>query len=135
MKRVALSLLLLGGCSAERQIATSSTSIGALAHSSKGRFVEIVSQTDSAKPDLIIIREQATAGAGEQEQIVDAVAAIVASLPGVSDVTPWWAEMLARVLVAVALVALAALFLRSGIVELVASWLKQFRAPDRKRQR
>ena len=130
--RWVLVLLLLGGCSAERQIATSSTGISALAHSSRGRFVDIVEQADSTKPDIIIIRETAKAGIGEQGEIIEAVSAIVASLPGVADTSPWWADLIARVLVLIALIGVAVVVIKSGILALVAAWMLRWRPKDKR---
>lgn len=126
---VCVTAWLLTCCSAERVIATSSTSIGALAHNSRSRFVEIREQSESNTPDLIVIREQAVIGEGEQSEIIDAVTAIIVSLPGVQDTAPWWAASISWLVIGLAILASIIVIVQSGALHVVRAWMVRMFVP------
>lgn len=127
MKRLCyIVLLVAAGCSSSGQIANSSNEIVSTAHSSKGRFVWIADETDKLEPNIQGIKQQAVAGAAEQESIIKNAARIIYNLPGVKDVTPFWAELLVWALIAVAIVGGCVILFQTGIVQLVASFIKRF---------
>ncbi len=94
----AMLVLLLGGCSATREIASGAVDIRANAESSKGRFEAIGSETASPAPDVGRIAHESAEGVREQDAIIAATERIVSAIPGVQDTTPWWAVLLTRVI-------------------------------------
>lgn len=123
MRRAAAILVLLAGCSSTDQIAQSSTRIGALAQSSKDRFQYISGEARSDAPDLPGIADSAEGGIVEQDGIIYEVTQVVHSLPGVRDLTPWWATLITYALILGSLVSVLAILWRLGIDRLVRSWL------------
>ncbi len=130
-----LLMLCVMGCSDSRVIATSSTGISSLAHSSRDRFGAIEEETHQPLPDIIVIREQARIGAGEQSEIIASVAAIVAALPGVEDQTPWWATTIAWAMLGISVVAIAVVVAQSGVMHVIGSWIRRFAAPKQQSRR
>ena len=113
--RIAALVLVLGtiGCSDTQRIADASGVIRTNAESSKQRFERIEAATVDGKYGGIA--PDAKAGAKEQATIIGATEAIVRALPGVKDVTPWWATVLTYGLIALSVVGVVALLLMTGL--------------------
>ena len=109
-----------GGCSDSRRIADATTVARANAESSKGRFLWIGDHADDAHG----VQAQAAEGVKEQAAIIAATETVVRALPGVRDVTPWWASLLSWGLIALAIVGVVALLWMTGI----GSFLRQLLA-------
>jgi len=118
--------LLAAGCSASGRIAENANEVRRLAESSRGRFDAIGTEVLQPAPDVATIAREAEGGSAEQDAIIHATAGIVEALPGVSDVTPWWATLIARVMVALAVVGVAVILWTTGIGALVKRALWSF---------
>jgi hypothetical protein len=108
------------GCSDAQRIADATTVARRNAESSHGRFVWI----EGNATDVPGVKAQAAAGADEQVAIIAATEGIVRALPGVKDVTPWWANMIGWGLIALAIIGIVALLWMTGI----GSFLRQLLA-------
>jgi hypothetical protein len=110
---VAVSLLACGiSCSDTQRIADASGVIRANATESKQRFERIDA---NAETDPKAVRADAKAGKREQVAILAASEEIVRALPGVKDVTPWWASLLSWGLIALSVVGVVALLWMTGL--------------------
>jgi hypothetical protein len=118
--------IISGGCSASGRIAENANEVRRLAESSRGRFDAIGTEARAQAPDLVSIAREADGGSSEQQAIILATAGIVEALPGVADVTPWWATLIARVMVALAVVGVAVILWTTGIGSLVKRALWSF---------
>lgn len=101
------------GCSDTQRIADASGVIRANAESSKARFGRVETSALAAKDPQIVT--EAKAGAKEQTEIIGATDAIVRALPGVKDVTPWWATMLTYGLIALSVIGVVAILWMTGL--------------------
>jgi len=121
MKRAAVTLFLLlaSGCSSSHQIASSSNQITDAAHSSRGRFVWIAGEATKPEPNLPGIHTTALGGIEEQETIIESAARIIYNLPGVKDVTPFWAELIVYAMVFLSLVGVIIILLHSGLFQVL----------------
>jgi len=119
--------LAASACSSERVIARSSNEIVANATSSRGRFVWIADESQKPQPNLPAITTSAQEGIVEQTSIIESAANIIYNLPGVRDVTPFWAELLVWALIAVSCAGVVIIIIQTGIArmvgQLVARWL------------
>ena len=113
--RIAALVLVLGtiGCSDTQRIADASGVIRTNAESSKARFGRV--ETSALAANDRQVATDARAGAKEQAAIIGATEAIVRALPGVKDVTPWWATMLTYGLIALSVVGVVALLWMTGL--------------------
>jgi hypothetical protein len=104
------------------------------AESSLDRFARVETY-GAAAGDRRIVTE-AKRGASEQRAIIGATETIVSNLPGVRDVTPWWAQMLTYGAVALAIVGIVALLWMTGIGSFVRQLLASVAGfiPRRQRQ-
>jgi hypothetical protein len=110
---VAGSILACGiSCSDTQRIADASGVIRANATESKQRFERIDA---NAETDPKAVRADAKAGKREQVAILAASEEIVRALPGVKDVTPWWATLLSWGLIALSVVGVVALLWMTGL--------------------
>jgi len=120
-------VLAASACSSERVIARSSNEIVANATSSRGRFVWIADESQKPQPNLPAITTTAQEGIAEQSSIIESAAQIIYNLPGVRDVTPFWAELLVWALIAVSCAGVVIILIQTGIARvvgrLVARWL------------
>jgi hypothetical protein len=124
MRVLFLVLLLVGAsCSSSSQIASSSNEIVSTAHSSKGRFVWIADETDKPSPNIPGIKAHAVAGAAEQDTIIQNAAKIIYNLPGVKDITPFWAELLVWGLIAIAVVGVVVIAMQTGFPSLIGRFI------------
>lgn len=105
-------------CSSSHQIANSSNDITDAAHRSRGRFVWIADEAVKPAPNMPGIHQTATEGIEDQETIIRSAARIIYNLPGVKDVTPFWAELVVWGMVFLSLVGVVIILLNSGIVDL-----------------
>jgi len=112
MLAVALVIFAIG-CSDTQRIADASGVIRTNAESSKARFERVETSALGAKDPRIVT--EAKAGAKEQAAIIGATDAIVRALPGVKDVTPWWATMLTYGLIALSVIGVVALLWMTGL--------------------
>ena len=101
------------GCSDTQRIADASGVIRTNAESSKARFARV--ETSALAANDRQVATDARAGAKEQAAIIGATEAIVRALPGVKDVTPWWATMLTYGLIALSVVGVVALLWMTGL--------------------
>jgi len=101
------------GCSDTQRIADASGVIRTNAESSKQRFERIEAATVDGKYGGIA--PDAKAGAKEQARIIGATEVIVSALPGVKDVTPWWANLLSWGLIALSVIGVVALLWMTGL--------------------
>jgi hypothetical protein len=108
------------GCSDAQRIADATIVARRNAESSHGRFVWI----EGNATDVPGVKAQAAAGADEQVAIIAATEGIVRALPGVKDVTPWWANLIGWGLIALAIIGIVALLWMTGI----GSFLRQLLA-------
>lgn len=119
--------LAASACSSERAIARSSNEIVSNATSSRGRFVWIADESQKAQPNLPAITTSAQEGIVEQSSIIESAATIIYNLPGVRDVTPFWAEMLVWALIVTACAGVVIILMQTGIArmvgQLIARWL------------
>lgn len=104
-----LALLLLAGCSASQQIATSATAIREYASTIKDQSANI--QNESSEPAVISSAKSIGATA---DKIIAEVADIQESIPSVADITPWWATLLKWGFIMVAFIAATFLLIQSG---------------------
>jgi len=111
--------LAASGCSSERAIARSSNEIVSNATSSRGRFVWIADESQKPQPNLPAITSSAQEGIVEQTSIIESAATIIYNLPGVRDVTPFWAELLVWALIAVSCAGVVIIVIQTGIARLV----------------
>jgi hypothetical protein len=110
---VTVSILACGiSCSDTQRIADASGVIRANATESKQRFERIDA---NAETDPKAVRADAKAGKREQVAILAASEEIVRALPGVKDVTPWWATLLSWGLIALSVVGVVALLWMTGL--------------------
>lgn len=101
------------GCSDTQRIADASGVIRTNAESSRARFERI--ESASVAKNYGTIAPEAKAGKAEQGRIIAASEAIVRALPGVKDVTPWWATMLSWALIALSVIGMVALLWMTGL--------------------
>jgi len=104
-----LTCLLSLGCSASRQIAVEANTISQQAHEIQ-KLAEQIDHTSlelSSKESATQIRDHAIA-------IQTSVDSIHAALPGVKDITPWWADLIRWLLIAAAGAALVWLLYATG---------------------
>lgn len=120
MRAALLATVLLAGCAgATGRIATSATEIRAHAESSRERFGRIGAGAASGSLDADAVGLDASEGAREQSSIIAATDEVVRALPGVRDIEPWWARLVAWALVALSALALALLLWMTGIGEIL----------------
>ena len=125
MRRSLLTTLLaVGGCaSGSHQIARSTTNIGNLAQSSLDRFQGIHSSATSPTPDTGYIAQEAETGMQEQKTIIEEVTKVVHALPGIRDLSPWWAELITYGLIFGTIVAILVFMWRLGLDRLIRGWM------------
>ncbi len=110
---VAVSILACGiSCSDAKRIADASGVIRSNASESKARFERIEANADTDPP---AVKADAKAGKREQVAILAASEEIVRALPGVKDVTPWWASLLSWGLIALSVIGVVALLWMTGL--------------------
>ena len=126
--------LFAAGCSPAARIADASGVIRSNAESSLDRFARVETY-GAAAGDRRIVTE-AKGGAAEQRAIIGATETIVSNLPGVRDVTPWWAQMLTYGAVALAIVGIVALLWMTGLGQFLRTLLASVAGfiPRRQRQ-
>lgn len=103
-------LLLLAACSPSARIASDANTIGDRA----AAIADLADQIGHGSKEPETIRAAATIHI-EAKKIRQSVADIHATLPGVQDVTPWWATLLKWLAGAVVLVAVAVIIWQTGI--------------------
>jgi len=106
-------------CSSSHQIANSSNDITDAAHRSRGRFVWIADEAVKPAPNMPGIHQTATEGIDDQDTIIRSAARIIYNLPGVKDVTPFWAELLVWGMVFLSLVGVVIILLHSGLFQVL----------------
>jgi len=104
-------------CSSSHQIANSSNDITDAAHRSRGRFVWIADEAVKPAPNMPGIHQTATEGVEDQDTIIRSAARIIYNLPGVKDVTPFWAELVVWGMVFLSLVGVVIILLHSGLFQ------------------
>ena len=110
-RQVSLALLCacVLGCSASRHIAEEANTISARAT----RIIELTDRIGNTSQEVESIRS-ATEIQLEAHKIRDSVAEIHSTLPGVKDITPWWADLIRWLLIAFAGAALVWLLYATG---------------------
>ena len=107
------------GCSPSQQIATTTTTIGQAAASSKERFTLIGTEATAPTPNLRLIAEQAEEGVEEQEEIILLTGHIHRVLPGVEDQVPYWVNVLQYIAFALMILGVAWILWYTGIGSLI----------------
>lgn len=102
-------LVLLVGCSASQQIATSATAIREYASSIKERSDAI--QKESQDGFAIMNAKEISK---TTDKIIAEVGDIQESIPNIADVTPWWATLLKWGFIMVAVIAATFVLIQSG---------------------
>jgi hypothetical protein len=122
-----LSCLLLVGCSASERIAVEANTIGERAstiHRLATRIGERSQDADTVADAATIAVEAAAIGKSTQ--------AIHTALPGVTDRTPWWADLLRWLAIAAAGAAAVWILTASGILGAVRAALGWIPEPKRR---
>lgn len=120
---IALIVVLASCAGPSERIASNTTEVRRLAHSSGERFERIAVEADASQPSLPVIKDQAVAGQGEQARILDAVDMIYMALTGVEDQVPWWVAPLVWVCIALAVIGIVFLVWHTGLGRFIKSWL------------
>lgn len=120
-----------GGCSSSSYIADASQEVRRNAESSQRRFVWIADNPSDAPK----VAEVAEGGIGEQQAIIAASEGIVRALPGVKDVTPYWASLLSWGLIALSVIGVVTLLWMTGIGSFVRQLLASVAGLIPRRQR
>lgn len=131
---VALWCTLIGaGCgSATRDISRAATQAAASAQSADNHFTAIgvaAAEAETMTPDdspvaplIDTIKEHAAAGLVDTENIKAASTKVHEAIPGVKDVTPWWASLIARIVGALILLGLIFLAYTSGVFPIIRAF-------------
>jgi hypothetical protein len=85
--------------------------------------VWIADETDKPSPNIPGIKAHAEAGAAEQDTIIQNAAKIIYNLPGVKDITPFWAELLVWGLIAIAVVGVVVIAMQTGVPSLIGRFI------------
>jgi hypothetical protein len=109
-----LTLFCVLGCSASRHIAEEANTISARAN----RIIELTDKIGNTSKEVESIRS-ATEIQLEAHKIRDSVAEIHSTLPGVKDITPWWADLIRWLLIATAGAAIVWLLYATGAVSVI----------------
>ena len=124
MRAALLVAVVLTGCAGpSERIASNTTEVRRLAHSSGQRFERIAVEADAPQPSLPVIKTEAVAGQGEQARILDAVDLIYMALTGVEDQVPWWVAPLVWVCIALAVLGIVFIVWHSGVGKFIKGWL------------
>lgn len=116
-----LLLLLLFGCSASQQIATSATAVREYAATIKDKSAQIQAQSTNEA-----ITKSAIEISSTTDKIILEVADIQSSIPNIADITPWWATLLKWGFITVAIIAATFLLIQSGALtafRLLIGWI------------
>tara|TARA_R110002012_G_C11529940_1_gene600366 strand:+ start:350 stop:937 length:588 start_codon:yes stop_codon:yes gene_type:complete len=128
-----VTLATIAGCSAKARIDTAAIEVATASQVSSERFVTIDELASSSEARFIkagdlegaaeqqLIQTEATEGQYDQFTISEYASDIRTNLHGVEDIVPWWATMLGRISIAVAIVAVLIFLWRSGILSLIKS--------------
>ena len=114
-----LVLLLLTSCSGTQRIAEDANKISELAINSKSHFETIEQESSSVSPDVSVIADEAKQGRKEQTEIITLVQDIHLTLPSVEDVTPWWAQLISKVMVGLSIIGVIFLLWYTGLGKLI----------------
>lgn len=133
MRAALLVAVVLTGCAGpSERIASNTTEVRRLAHSSGQRFERIAVEADAPQPSLPIIKTEAVAGQGEQARILDAVDMIYMALTGVEDQVPWWVAPLVWVCIALAVLGIVFIVWHTGVGKFIKGWLGIVTPTERK---
>lgn len=133
MRATVLALAVLTGCAGpSERIASNTTEVRRLAHSSGQRFERIAVEADAPQPNLPTIKTEAVEGQTEQARILDAVDVIYMALTGVEDQVPWWVGPLVWVCIALAVLGVVFLVWHTGVGKFVKGWLGIVTPTERK---
>lgn len=123
-----LACLLLVGCSASERIAVETNGIGERAETIHRLAIRIGEQSD--QPEVVT---DAASIAVEAVAIRNGTQAIHAALPGVTDRTPWWADLLKWIAIAATGAALVWLVSATGLataIRVAVGWIPKRKADD-----
>lgn len=124
VRAVILVACLLAACAGpSERIASNTTEVRRLAHSSGQRFERIAVEADAPAPSLPVIKTEAVEGRAEQTRILSAVDTIYLALTGVEDQIPWWVAPLVWVSIALAALGVVFLIWHTGVGRFVKTWL------------
>lgn len=133
VRALILLVLAVAACAGpSERIASNTTEVRRLAHSSGQRFERIAVEADAPDPSLPVIRTEAVAGQGEQARILDAVDVIYMALTGVEDQVPWWVAPLVWVCIALAVLGVVFLIWHTGVGKFIKGWLGIVTPTERK---
>lgn len=108
-------VLLAGGCSQVERIGENAELIRTSATSSIDHLEAIVVEADGNE----VIIDEAYAAISDQEEIVAYASDIQITLPKVRDATPWWANLINRVVVAASILGVVFLIWHLGIGHII----------------
>lgn len=133
MRAALLVAVVLTGCAGpSERIASNTSEVRRLAHSSGQRFERIAVEADAPQPSLPVIKTEAVAGQGEQSRILDAVDLIYMALTGVEDQVPWWVAPLVWVCIALAVLGIVFIVWHTGVGKFIKGWLGIVTPTERK---
>ena len=133
MRAALLVAVVLTGCAGpSERIASNTTEVRRLAHSSGQRFERIAVEADAPQPSIPVIKTEAVAGQGEQARIIDAVDLIYMALTGVEDQVPWWVAPLVWVCIALAVLGIVFIVWHTGVGKFIKGWLGIVTPTERK---
>ena len=107
-------VLMAGGCSSVERIGADTQGILESATSTIDHL-EVIKETD----DFEVVGVEADAAIANQEDILDYTDDIFLTLPNVRDATPWWANLINRVVVAASILGVVFLIWHLGIGMLI----------------
>jgi hypothetical protein len=124
---IVFAFLILAGCSASQRIAVEANTIGERA----GTIERLAINIGERSRDADTVADAATI-AVEAHAIGESTQAIHTALPGVTDRTPWWADLLRWIAIAAVGAAAVWILTASGILGAVRAALGWIPAPKRR---
>lgn len=120
-------IVVINGCSPSKQISKNITKVSETALSSRDRFNTIVEEVHKTEYiDVLLISDQAKAGAKEQEQIMNIVNNTVELLPQIEDSVPWWVPILEYGLLSLAIIGTFAVLWYLGLGKPIRAFMRLF---------
>ena len=111
------TVLIIGlvACSPSKRLAKATSDIQQNSQSSLERFTLIEQEASTATPNILLIIEEAVGGQKDQNEILELTRQIHLTLPAVEDQTPYWANLLQYIAIALIFIAVAWILWYTGI--------------------
>ena len=118
---ILFALLIIGlvACSPSKILAEAASSIQQNSQSSLERFTLIEQEASAATPNILLIVEEAVGGQKDQNEILELTRQIHITLPAVEDQTPYWANLLQYIAIALIFIAVAWILWYTGIGSII----------------